>query len=120
MRVWGNAPPGAQGAAGLRSPPAQSRGSRDSASISLRLVSYVLAYSSPQADRVGGSPGTRRHCALSTRVWQLRQRNSEACGGLRTVCWGHTLTYPQRPSKLQTGADREVLLAERGQGRKGQ
>lgn len=43
--------------------PAQSWGSRDSASISLGLVSYVLAYSSPpefklakaEADRVGRS-----------------------------------------------------------------
>lgn len=130
VHLQGNAPPGAQGAAGLRSPPAQSRGSRDSASISLGLVSYVLAYSSPpafklakaeEADRVGRSPrDTKAPCSEHTCVWQPRQRNSEACGGLRAVCGGHMLTYPQRPSKLQTGADQEVLLAERGQGRKGQ
>lgn len=86
VHLQGNAPPGAQGAAGLRSPAAQSQGSRDSASISLGLVSYVLAYSSPpefklakaeDADRVGRSPrDTKAPCSEHTCVWQPRQRNS--------------------------------------------
>lgn len=88
MRVHlpGQCAPRCSGGSRAEVTPAQSWGSRDSASISLGLVSYVLAYSSPpefklakaeEADRVGHTPGTRRHRALSTCVCSSPGRESQ-------------------------------------------